>query len=454
MSEADTPEDNSLETDALYPFRDSAVSRASHFDLDAVLADDHARARGLQRVVHALTHNGRGIGEPSDDPTVELHSYLIARLLVSVVDEYRVTNRYVTAETRAALSHVTDDTQPWSVNDACAAFDIEPTPFPLLEMMETSPLFNEWETLDMDTRQERIDQFLPSLQTDKSDVKEFGSVDVDKRKALWKLEKMLKETSVEPYYRVSLDMFLRYRPANAGAQWSLVNRALHDGAVITSGAHLEALLSEAIRERIDRALPIPEDRINEQLTEGTVAALLHDELDAVHEAIPQDLFEVSIDRIERDLYPPLITSLLDRANKKGHLDLTHKELVALVSFLMHIGMEDSDIVRELGVPESEVDAVTAPNHPFGYQLHHLRDAGDGEPYTPPTYETIKSWQTVWAMDELEKKVSHPLGYYRIKLQNLDDDDDAEGENDSTADSDSGAESEDSEEPASDNDSPQ
>jgi DNA primase large subunit len=61
-------------------------------------------------------------------------------------------------------------------------------------------------------------------------------------------------------------------------------------------------------------------------------------------------------------------------------------------------------------------------------VNHIKQGGgDGEAYTPPTYATLESWGIEWEKDNLEQSVKHPLQYYQIKLQELEEEEENEEE---------------------------
>ncbi|PSQ36637.1 DNA primase regulatory subunit PriL [Halobacteriales archaeon SW_12_69_24] len=89
---------------ARYPFTAAARSAVDEtgVDLAQVVASDKAVvARGVERVEWALTEGE--VGEPHRRTRVELLSYPVARVLVSLVDERVLTRRYARAE--AATAH-------------------------------------------------------------------------------------------------------------------------------------------------------------------------------------------------------------------------------------------------------------------------------------------------------------------------------------------------------------
>lgn len=97
---------------ARYPFleaaREAVTERGS--SLEEVLGTSGRSAvldRALERIHRALS--GETVGTPRTDHEVELLSYPVARIVVSLVDDPRVTDRYVRAEARSATDRLADE---------------------------------------------------------------------------------------------------------------------------------------------------------------------------------------------------------------------------------------------------------------------------------------------------------------------------------------------------------
>ncbi|MFW6448039.1 MAG: DNA primase regulatory subunit PriL, partial [Halobacteriota archaeon] len=152
--------------------------------------------RAQERVERAL--GTATTGQPHDDVETELLSYPLARIIVSLVDDPLVTERYVHAEAQAAVQRLEEDR---------AAGRLDPD-------LET--LFD-----DLDVRLRRRD----------------GRVAID---------------------RVS---YLHLAPSIDDPRWRLVNRPVSGGWVAVDEAELETLFAAAVRRRVGQDLPleVPDD---------------------------------------------------------------------------------------------------------------------------------------------------------------------------------------------------
>jgi len=95
---------------ARYPFLSSAreAVEASDVDLAAVVRrDGEVVDRAVGRVENAL--DGGTVGEPHRRTRVELLSYPVARVLVSLVDEHVLTRKYARAEAQTAYDRFREE---------------------------------------------------------------------------------------------------------------------------------------------------------------------------------------------------------------------------------------------------------------------------------------------------------------------------------------------------------
>lgn len=182
---------------ARYPFREAArdAVRKEAPPIERLLAADGPSAvleRATERVERALS--GPTTGSPHPDPEVELLSYPIARIIVSLVDDPLVTDRFVRAEARTAVQRFRADR--------------------------------------LTDRVEAIDE---------GDL--FAELAIE-----------IRDRSGRP--AVDRASYLRLAPDLDGPEWRLVNRSLAAGWVLMERDELPALLEAAVRDRVGRDLPL------------------------------------------------------------------------------------------------------------------------------------------------------------------------------------------------------
>jgi DNA primase large subunit len=267
---------------ARYPFLQSAreAVEAAEVDLGQVVSDEDAVVeRALGRIEHALDDGT--VGDQHRRTRVEVLSYPVARVIVSLVDEHVLTRKYARAE--AATAH--------------ERFEYE-----LGRSAELRSRQRERLTLD------RL-------------FGEFGLTDD------------VRETA--DGYLVDVGAYLDLATDQRGDEWRLVNRELRDGEVPVEETELLALVRGAVSQRVAEGLPLSvPDAIAEELTA---------ECERVQELLADLDLMRDIDTVVPGLFPPCMRALLDQVQKGEHLK--HHSRFAIASFLTSIGMSTDDIVE-------------------------------------------------------------------------------------------------------------
>ena len=242
---------------ARYPFLDesAAAVEAAGIDLGDLVADDDAVvSRALARVEAAIDEGT--VGTSSGSVRVELLSYPVARVLVSLVDERALTRKYVRAEARTARERMLADANA----DELSASSYQPP---------------------------SISRFLSEFDLDRE----------------------IRRTN--DGYEVAVGRYLTLASEARGDGWRLVNRDLRDGWVPIDDEELYELLEGAVGERVGEGLPlsVPEP----------IAERLDEEVTAVRERLSDLTVVREIDSVVPELFPPCMKSLLDRIRKGEHL---------------------------------------------------------------------------------------------------------------------------------------
>ena len=339
---------------ARYPFLRSAKQAVEEagVDLTAVVAEeDPVVERAVVRVEGALMEGT--VGEPHRRTRVELLSYPVARVLVSLVDEHILTRKYGRAEARAAHERFSDDVT-----------------------RETELRSSDIERLDL------------------SDL-------------LREFDLTVHETP--DGYRVGVGDYLRYTAGRRGDEWRLVNRDLTAGEVPLSEDDLLALLQQAVYRRVADSLPldVPEP----------IGTELAEEREQIREELADLDLTRDIDTVVPELFPPCMKHLLDLVQKGEHLPhhsrfaiasfltsigMTTDEIVELFQMNPGFGEEMTryqvDHIRgDTGPTEYSTPAcatmqsygdcvnkddicedVINESHPLNYYDHRLEDADDDD----------------------------------------------------------------------------
>jgi DNA primase large subunit len=267
---------------ARYPFLGEArqAVQEAGVDLAQVVAEDDAVVeRARERVVGSLTNGDIGGRARSD--RVELLSYPVARVLVSVVDEHVLVRKYADAEARAAYDRFTTD------------------------------------------------------ETDDAEFKSVGDdASVSRRDLLAEFDLTSHVHATADGYDVGVPTYLLLSSSLRSDDWRLVNRALDDGRVPVSEPELDTLLQQAVRERVAEALPldVPDE----------IADALEAPATAVRDVLADMDLTREIDTVVPELFPPCMQHLLDQVQRGEHLP--HHSRFAITSFLANVGLSTDEIV--------------------------------------------------------------------------------------------------------------
>lgn len=282
---------------ARYPFTQAA--RAAVEATEADLAGIVERGgpvveRAVDRVDRAVETGA--VGSPHRRPRVELLSYPIARVLVSLVDEPGLTRKYARAEAATAAERLRAD-----IDDAGVVLKSSGT-----DPMSLTDLLTEF---DLDTAVQRI-----------------GPGDADR-------------------YQIAVGAYLKLAADRQGEAWRLVNRQLSDGLVPVDRDELLALLETAVRERVAAELPlsVPEP----------IAAALRSEHDRLRQGLADHDLPRDLDTVVPALFPACIQTLIERCH--GGDTLGDHARFAVVTFLTSIGLAPGEVVELLSLSGAKAE---------------------------------------------------------------------------------------------------
>lgn len=266
---------------ARYPFLEAARAAVEDADVDLleIVEDptDPVRERARLRIDEAI-RSGR-VDDPRRDVTVEVLSYPLARVLVSLIDRPALTARYAEAEAARAYDLFTDELERGAT----------------LRRDDGERL-----TLDM-------------LLTE------------------FELEEPV--SPGEGGYRIDVWAYLSLATELGAGRWQLVNRPLEAGAVPITRTELFTLLREAVRRRVADGLPLA--------VPDPVATALETEVERIGTTLADVSIPGQIDVVDPAAFPPCIEALLARAD--AGQSLPAHSTFTLVSFLAAIGMDPGQI---------------------------------------------------------------------------------------------------------------
>ena len=191
--------------------------------------------------------------------------------------------------------------------------------------------------------------------------------------------------------------------------WKLINRTLIGGMVYLTIREAARLLQEEVRRHIEAKL-----QTNVRLTLPPNVA---ERVDKIKQMYADQIGRVKV-KVEEapkgllsEALPPCIKTLYQSVSSGHHI--SHIGRFTLTSFLINIGME-TDRIIDLFRSFSDFDERMTR-----YQVEHIAgERGSRTKYTPPSCDTLKTHGICPGMDDLCRRVRHPLTYYRRKLRRL------------------------------------
>lgn len=215
----------------------------------------------------------------------------------------------------------------------------------------------------------------------------------------------LDKTMVSTPYAILFTDYLRNTTHLRDKKWKLVNRSLKNGIVYLNAHDVARLLQEEIRRRIEEKLQSPEqfkppDEISQIATEiNKIAA----------EKIGVQKQEMMPQAMVQEAFPPCIKALYASATSGKHL--SHIGRFTLTSFLVNIGLSPEQVAELFSNAADYNERLTR------YQVEHIAgDRGSGTKYSPPKCETLQTHGLCTGMDNLCRRIYHPMRYYKLKAK--------------------------------------
>lgn len=244
---------------ARYPFLDTAREAVEAADVDftaLVTTNSAVVERGHERVERALVE-GSIETDRHVTPRIELLSYPIARVLVSLLDTPGAIEKYAAAEAETAYTRFVEDCEG----------------------------------------QTRIHRNRSPL-TLESLLQEFD-LDVDVR---------IPET--DDRYRIAVETYLQSAPE--GDDWTLATRELSDGYVAVNRSEVLAVLRETVETRVMTGLPLK--------VPSEIAKPLRSTVQELKSVLASVEYPQEINRVEPELFPDCISRLVEQARADGAFD--------------------------------------------------------------------------------------------------------------------------------------
>lgn len=348
------------------------------YQIKDILSDEILEL-STKRIISALGEGGFSFGAINDEKL--FLSYPCSRILVSLLGDRRVVYQYAKEEARIAMNQI-------NKNNA-----------EKLQIIQELGVECKWrDDFGMTRKREEFGK-IENKYDFISNHSQVDNIEKKKRYEIGGDDKYYDDYEIEEK-RLEIGLFDFTNVSSNGRinSWDIYNYPVKDGLVYIDASEVEDFLYELIFIEIYKNLPLDvPDEIEEDITSRGF-------IDELSDKIPEEAFSYEIDEVKEDLFPPVIKSLISDIN--SGVNLKHEERYTVGSFLITIGMTNDEIVELFGLNDHFAEEPTRE------QLQHIRE---GE-YVPPAYDSIEAIGYEWQKDELEKKVGHPLQYYREKLK--------------------------------------
>jgi DNA primase large subunit len=218
----------------------------------------------------------------------------------------------------------------------------------------------------------------------------------------WKMRPAKSETAD---FALHFTDYLRNTIGFHETKWKLVNRAMLNGEVFLTRDETARLLAEEVRGHIEKKL---ETKIGLELPQSVT-----DSVERLKQLFASRRGKMRLEEMPKeivlDAFPPCIRELRTSALAGKHI--SHVGRFALTSFLINSGMTVENVI-DVFRPSSDFNERMTR-----YQVEHIAGGrGSRTKYIPPKCDTLRTHGVCPGMDEICRRIRHPLAYYRRKLR--------------------------------------
>jgi DNA primase large subunit len=220
----------------------------------------------------------------------------------------------------------------------------------------------------------------------------------------WKVGKSKPETS---NLALHFTDYLRNTTGFHEAKWKLINRSVQRGEVHLSQDETARLIAEEVRRHVEKKL--------ETQVEFELPTEIADRVQKLATLFQSKRGKMSLEEMPKevvmDAFPPCIREL--RASALAGRHMSHVGRFTLTSFLINSGMTVDAVVDCFRSASDFNERMTR------YQAEHIAGGrGSRTKYIPPKCETLRTHGVCPEMDEICRRIRHPMAYYIRKLRQM------------------------------------
>jgi len=194
--------------------------------------------------------------------------------------------------------------------------------------------------------------------------------------------------------------YLRYAPTRY-KEWKMVNRDMDNGFVYLYRRELARILLELLRKRINEELD--SRKCNSEIKKAFSSDIKR--FQNIVSMQKKKIEATPVGKLSVEKLPPCLKDIL-AAIQAGE-NVPHMGRFALVAFLSSLKMDTNEILKIFSTaPDYQEDKTR-------YQVEHITGISSSTSYKSPGCDKMRTYGIcpVDKMDELCKKVRHPLSYY-------------------------------------------
>jgi DNA primase large subunit len=197
--------------------------------------------------------------------------------------------------------------------------------------------------------------------------------------------------------------YLRNAPTRY-KEWKMVNRGVGGGYLTISHKDLARILLEVLRERINQEL-LSRD------CDTSVSKVFSADIQRFQSMLSLQKKKIEatpVGKVSIEKLPPCMKDIL--SSIQSGENVPHMGRFALVAFLSSLKLSTNDILKLFSTaPDYQEDKTR-------YQVEHITGVSSSTEYKCPGCEKMRTYGIcpVEKMDDLCKKVRHPLTYYSTK----------------------------------------
>lgn len=187
-------------------------------------------------------------------------------------------------------------------------------------------------------------------------------------------------------------------------QWKMINREMEKGYVSLSRKDYTRIIQEALRIRINQELDTKQ--CNKIINDAFKSDILR--LKELVGKYRKKIETIPLGKLDKDKLPPCMKDILQSVQSGENVP--HMGRFAIVAFLNSLKLNSNDILKLFSsAPDFEEERSR-------YQVEHISGKISSTSYVSPGCSKMRSYGIcpIEKMDDLCKKIRHPLNYYKKK----------------------------------------